>query len=91
MKKLPFLICILIFLSGDLISQNVIVPYGSNWEYYDLGNKPPKIMGRDFEDFDYDDSTWATGPAQLGYGDGDEATVISETVLAAYFLSLIHI
>jgi len=25
----------------------------------------------------YDDSSWPQGPAQLGYGDGDEATVIS--------------
>ena len=25
----------------------------------------------------FDDTTWAQGPAQLGYGDGDEATVIS--------------
>ncbi len=24
----------------------------------------------------YDDTTWAAGPAQLGYGDGDEATVV---------------
>jgi hypothetical protein len=25
----------------------------------------------------FNDSTWASGPAQLGYGDGDEATVVS--------------
>src|SRR5207244_9193286 len=25
----------------------------------------------------FDDSTWVSGPAQLGYGEGDEATVIS--------------
>ena len=26
---------------------------------------------------DYDDDAWSSGPAQLGYGDGDEATVVS--------------
>lgn len=25
----------------------------------------------------FDDSSWSSGPAQLGYGDGDEATVVS--------------
>ena len=25
----------------------------------------------------FNDSAWASGPAQLGYGDGDETTVVS--------------
>jgi hypothetical protein len=30
-----------------------------------------------WKDMGYDHTGWATGPAELGYGDGDEATVIS--------------
>ncbi|WP_426571193.1 fibrinogen-like YCDxxxxGGGW domain-containing protein [Aquihabitans sp. McL0605] len=37
----------------------------------------------------FDDSTWATGPAELGFGDGDEKTVISTAAaprpLTGYF------
>ena len=28
------------------------------------------------EHANFDDDGWASGPAQLGYGDGDEATVV---------------
>jgi len=85
MKKLPFLIFAIILLSGDLTGQSTFVPFGSDWKYYDRGDEPAKIMGKDFKDADYDDSTWLTGAAQLGYGDGDEATFISNTVLTGYF------
>src|SRR6185503_19851473 len=38
----------------------------------------------------FDDSTWRTGPAQFGFGDGDEATFINRTnasgaLITAYF------
>lgn len=50
-----------------------LVPSGSNWRYLDGGVAPSATWkGRGF-----DDSSWATGNAQLGYGDGDEATVVS--------------
>ncbi len=42
-------------------------------------------MGKNWERTDYNDSSWDQAPAQLGYGDGDEATVISSGVLTAYF------
>src|SRR4029079_13620239 len=33
----------------------------------------------------YQDSTWSSGAAQLGYGDEDEITTIASTTLTAYF------
>jgi hypothetical protein len=43
----------------------------------------------------FDDTTWATGPAELGYGDGDEATVISAAPtprpLTAYFRTTVNV
>jgi hypothetical protein len=49
------------------------VPRGSTWRYLDNGTD----QGNVWDDPSFDDSAWASGPAQLGYGDGDEATVVS--------------
>lgn len=57
----------------SLHADEVIVPAGSNWKYLDNGTD----QGTAWQDPAFDDSTWASGPAQLGYGDGDEATVVS--------------
>ena len=54
-------------------SQEIIVPAGSEWRYWDLGSAPDA----DWVLNDYDDAGWAAGPAELGYGDSDEATVVS--------------
>lgn len=50
----------------------VLVPTGSTWKYLDDGSSP----GPAWADAAFDDSAWAAGPAQLGYGDDDEATTI---------------
>lgn len=47
------------------------VTAGDTWRYRDTGTEAPGWAGAGF-----DDSTWPTGPAELGYGDGDEATVV---------------
>jgi len=49
------------------------VPRGSIWRYLDNGTD----QGTGWSAPAFDDSTWASGPAQLGYGDFDEATVVS--------------
>ncbi len=48
-------------------------PAGATWKYLDDGSNP----GLAWKSSGFDDSAWAAGPAQLGYGDGDEATVVS--------------
>ncbi|HKX61263.1 MAG TPA: hypothetical protein VJS65_05455, partial [Verrucomicrobiae bacterium] len=50
-----------------------LVSTGSTWRYLDTGSN----LGTAWTAPSYDDSAWASGPAQLGYGDGDEATVVS--------------
>jgi MYXO-CTERM domain-containing protein len=52
-----------------------VIPHGDVWKYHDQGQD----LGTAWLDASYDDSAWAAGPAQLGYGDGDEATVIADT------------
>ncbi len=49
------------------------IPAGSVWKFYDLGTD----LGTAWTNVTYADNTWSNGPAQLGYGDGDEATVVS--------------
>jgi hypothetical protein len=53
--------------------QTVLLPEGSVWKYLDDGSD----QGTAWQDTLFDDSSWSSGPAQLGYGDGDEATVVS--------------
>lgn len=50
----------------------VLVPAGSEWTYLDTGSNP----GSDWKAPAFDDSAWRVGLAQLGYGDGDEITVV---------------
>jgi hypothetical protein len=48
------------------------IPRGSVWRYLDDGTD----QGSAWQEPGFDDADWDTGPAQLGYGDGDEATVV---------------
>ena len=50
----------------------VLTPAGSVWKYLDNGTN----QGTAWRAPAFNDTTWASGPAQLGYGDGDEATVV---------------
>lgn len=52
--------------------QEILVPRGSNWRYLDAGYNP----NSSWTAVAFDDSSWKTGRAQLGYGDGDEVTVV---------------
>ncbi len=49
-----------------------LVPNRACWAYWDDGVDP----GTDWAGLDYDDRGWRTGYAELGYGDGDERTVV---------------
>ncbi|MEM7392029.1 MAG: hypothetical protein AAF492_06730, partial [Verrucomicrobiota bacterium] len=57
---------------GSPIVERTIAA-GSTWNYLDDGSD----QGTAWRDLLYDDSGWSNGPAQLGYGDGDESTVVS--------------
>ncbi len=49
-----------------------IVPFGSSWAFLDDGTD----QGSAWIGIDFDDASWEVGPAQLGYGDNDEVTVV---------------
>ena len=62
-----------ILLSYFLSAQTTLINYGATWKYQDNGSN----LGTAWRTTSYNDAVWAQGPAQLGYGDGDEATVVS--------------
>lgn len=87
---------LLFYLSGLIIStalsaQEVLIDEGSNWLYYDFGHEPFQQNTTKWYELFYSDVAWNSGDGQLGYGDGDENTVIGDTVLTAYFRKKINV
>jgi hypothetical protein len=66
----------------------ILVPTASEWCYWDRDEFP----GSDWFRLDYDDGNWPCGNAELGYGDGDEATVIhGGERIATWFRHRFHV
>jgi hypothetical protein len=61
------------FFATQSIRAAAFVPFGSTWKFLDDGSNQSNA----WRSIDYEDDGWASGPAQLGYGDGDEATEVS--------------
>jgi hypothetical protein len=55
------------------IPQVTLVSNGSTWKYLDNGSDP----GTAWRQPSFNDASWVSGPAELGYGDDDEARVVS--------------
>ena len=68
-----------------------ILPLGATWRW----SFPDAGAPADWAQPGFDDSTWASGPAELGFGDNDEKTVISTAPaprpLTAYFRTTVDI
>jgi hypothetical protein len=56
---------------GD--TSETLIAKGSNWQYLDNGEN----QGTAWKELNFDAAAWDQGPAQLGYGDNDEATLVS--------------
>jgi hypothetical protein len=55
-----------------LRGTSTFIAAGADWTYLDDGVDP----GPTWTQLAFDDTAWKVGPAELGYGDGDEATVV---------------
>jgi hypothetical protein len=92
MKHLNFLM-LLLFFALSAFTQTTIIPFGSSYKYLDNGSN----QGTTWKNTSFSDATWKTGAAQLGYGDGDEATVVSygtnakKKYLTTYFRKVVAI
>lgn len=60
---------------------NDLIMAGATWRYLDDGSD----QGTAWQTSDFDDSSWQSGPAQLGFGDGDEATTLTSGHITYYF------
>jgi hypothetical protein len=55
------------------LTQETLIPWSAhNWKYLASGAN----LGAAWREPGYNDSGWPTGQAEIGYGDGDEATAI---------------
>ncbi len=71
--KTILLFAIVLLFATTVPAQTTIVSFGNTWKYLDNGSN----QGTAWRTTSFNDASWAQGPAQLGYGDGDEATVVS--------------
>jgi hypothetical protein len=61
---------------GPTITRQWVAP-DATWRYRDNGVTPPNdAQGDSWREHDFDDSAWPSGPGEIGYGDGDEATTV---------------
>src|SRR6185503_14852075 len=61
--------------SPRLLAETSLVTTGAVWKYLDTGVEQATI----WRSAAFDDTAWLSGPAQLGFGDNDEATRLSQT------------
>jgi uncharacterized repeat protein (TIGR01451 family) len=79
-------------LIGNLSSSTPVIPFNSSWSYWDQGTRPIGWVSSGF-----DATSWATGSAQLGYGDGDEITTVgygadaNNKYITTYFRKQVYI
>jgi len=84
------------FLANAIYSSvlsGIIIPEESTWKYLDDGSD----QGTAWREVSFNDSKWASGNGELGYGDGDENTVVSygdnelEKNITTYFRKAFYI
>ncbi|MCP9756688.1 metallophosphoesterase family protein [Lacihabitans sp. CCS-44] len=54
-------------------AQSILVTSGDTWKYLDNGSD----QGTAWRNVGFNDALWASGNSELGYGEGDETTVVS--------------
>ena len=85
-SKLVLLAASVLISAMTLHAADVLIPQGATWKYLDNGTD----QGSSWRQPGFNDSSWASGPAELGYGDGGEATTVasgpsSDKFVTTYF------
>ena len=63
----------------SIMEARNLIKDGADWRYLDNGSD----QGIAWREIGFDDSGWSTGTAELGFGDGNEATIIDRGLLGA--------
>ncbi len=61
------------FTGWSVATSETLIPKQSEWKYLDDGSNQQTA----WQQLDFNDASWAVGQAELGYGDGDENTIVS--------------
>ncbi|MBX7052593.1 MAG: CotH kinase family protein, partial [Flavobacteriales bacterium] len=79
---------VLVFASGknrwgtSMVIDHMETPiYPWNWWTYSIPTEQPDAS---WNDIGFDDSSWATGPGGIGFGDGDDGTDLGGGILSIY-------
>ncbi|MEW6237161.1 MAG: lamin tail domain-containing protein [Candidatus Omnitrophota bacterium] len=66
--------------SEERVETINIIKTGQNWRYFKGKSEPPS----NWRALDFDASSWLEGPSGFGFGDNDDATVLSDMQNAYY-------
>ncbi|MGF1450924.1 MAG: hypothetical protein ACFB21_02475, partial [Opitutales bacterium] len=66
---------------ADASNLQTLVPFGASWLY----RASPERAPDNWTSPGFDDAVWQQGQAQLGYGDGDEATAVTPNLVSYLF------
>ncbi|HVR75630.1 MAG TPA: hypothetical protein VMT52_14945, partial [Planctomycetota bacterium] len=58
------------------LERKALVPAGARWRFFRGRSEPSP--GMEWTDPSFDDSSWEEGPSGFGYGDADDATILSD-------------
>ncbi len=58
-------------------THRTLIAVGSSWKYRKGSAEPSNPVGA-WAGFAFNDAAWTSGPSGFGYGDGDDATVLSD-------------
>ena len=73
MTTKQFLLMFLFYMPFFAKADTTLVSFSDSWKYFDSGYLPAS----NWSQIGYNDSAWAIGNGEFGYGDGDETTIIN--------------
>jgi hypothetical protein len=71
--RMGWILAVLLLTASAACADRVLIPPGSTWKYLSNGSD----QGTAWRQPRFNDAYWPEGPAELGYGDGDEGTLLS--------------
>jgi hypothetical protein len=83
MHRLPALCLGLLFLFGSVSAQRSFITSGESWKYRADGVD----IGTAWRSLSYKDRSWSSGISPLGFGNGDEATVVPSGPADNHFIT----
>lgn len=68
-------------------NDSLFFAQGSEWKYLDDGSNQDTV----WQELTFDDSFWSVGHGHMGYGEGDETTLLNPGFITYYFRKIVNI